>query len=89
MRPAGRVASNHGDSLLALLHAGAGIALVPRFSVSDALARGELVEILPGWSPPAGAIYAVYPPNPFVPPKVRAFIDALLLHASGEQPAGA
>lgn len=59
---------------------GQGIALVPDFSVQQALRDGQLQEVLPGWQP-VGAfgshIYALRPYSPQVPLAVRLFVDHL------------
>jgi DNA-binding transcriptional LysR family regulator len=58
-----------------------GVAVLPDFAVAEALHDGSLVQVLPEWSlePPAysGPIWMLYPPNRFLPPKVRAMIDWL------------
>jgi LysR family transcriptional regulator for bpeEF and oprC len=41
----------------------------------ERLARGELVQVLPGWETSARTFYVVYPKSRFIPPKVRAFAD--------------
>jgi DNA-binding transcriptional LysR family regulator len=63
---------------------GWGIATLPEFSAADALRDGQLVRVLPEWSlePRAysGPVWMLYPPNRFLPPKVRALIDWLAEH---------
>lgn len=44
-----RMRTNNAESLIPPLLAGMGIALQSQFIVADALARGELVEVLPEW----------------------------------------
>ncbi|WP_322101564.1 LysR family transcriptional regulator [Paraburkholderia sp. J41] len=60
---------------------GWGIASLPEFAAADALRDGLLVRVLPEWSlePRAysGPVWMLYPPNRFLPPKVRALIDWL------------
>ncbi len=57
---------------------GLGIAQLPRFMVRDALAKGDLVEILPEWSREPLPLYIVYPPNRHLSNKVRVFVDWLV-----------
>ena len=57
--------------------AGLGIALLPRYTVTDELAAGSLVTILPRYKPPSRPLIAVYPRVPVVPTKVEVFVDFL------------
>ncbi|MCS4092116.1 LysR family transcriptional regulator [Rhizobium sp. BK176] len=57
---------------------GLGIAQLPRFMIRDALAKGDLVEILPEWSREPLPLYIVYPPNRHLSNKVRVFVDWLV-----------
>ena len=61
-----------------------GIASLPEFAAADALRGGLLVRVLPEWSlePRAysGPVWMLYPPNRFLPPKVRVLIDWLAQH---------
>lgn len=77
VKVSGPLAANNGDALHQAALAGLGIARVPTFICWQALASGELVELLPGTSPSSSA-YAVYPHNRHVSAKVRAFVDFLV-----------
>jgi DNA-binding transcriptional LysR family regulator len=57
---------------------GLGVAQLPRFMIRDALAKGDLVEILPEWSREPFPLYIVYPPNRHLSNKVRVFVDWLV-----------
>jgi len=57
---------------------GLGIAQLPRFMIRDALAKGDLLEILPEWSREPLPLYIVYPPNRHLSNKVRVFVDWLV-----------
>ncbi|MGU7782765.1 LysR family transcriptional regulator [Burkholderia sp. PU8-34] len=57
--------------------AGAGIVQLPIMMMTDALRRGELVRVLPEWSPKSGIIHAVFPSRRGLLPSVRALIDFL------------
>lgn len=57
--------------------AGLGIALLPESTVRAALARGDLLPVLPGWSLPQGIFHVVFPHRRGLLPAVRAFIDFL------------
>ena len=53
--------------------------LLPEWLVGADLSAGRLVEVLSGFTPEPAvtALHAVYAPGPYVPPKVRAFVDFL------------
>lgn len=68
------------DDMIALRDAalcGIGITQLPAMIVDDALRRGALVELLPGWSPRSGIVHAVFPSRRGLLPSVRALIDYL------------
>ncbi|MFC0400307.1 LysR family transcriptional regulator [Paraburkholderia rhizosphaerae] len=75
----GRIRANDTDALLELAIAGCGIALLPAWSVTDAMRQGQLVQLLPDWEAQTSraepAVWAVYPPKKTVSSKVRAFLD--------------
>ena len=72
-----KVVSNNGMALLEMTKAGLGISNSPSFFVKDALASGELVEILSEYKQKPLDIYVVYPNRCHLPAKVRAFIEFL------------
>jgi DNA-binding transcriptional LysR family regulator len=57
----GTVSVDSAAAMRALVAAGAGVTALPDVLVRDHLARGELVEVLPGWSPVVMGVYAVRP----------------------------
>ncbi|CAN7147074.1 LysR family transcriptional regulator [Trinickia sp. LjRoot230] len=56
---------------------GAGIALLPDFSVQADIAAGRLVRVYPEWSSAPLPIHALLPPGKHIAPKTRALIDML------------
>ena len=72
-----KVVSNNGMALLEMTKAGLGISYSPSFFVKDALASGELIEILSEYKQKPLDIYVVYPNRRHLPAKVRAFIEFL------------
>ena len=72
-----KVVSNNGMALLEMTKAGLGISNAPDFFVKDALASGDLVEILSEYKQKPLDIYVVYPNRRHLPAKVRAFIEFL------------
>ncbi|SMC17665.1 DNA-binding transcriptional regulator, LysR family [Andreprevotia lacus DSM 23236] len=81
MRPVMR--ANSASLVLHMVRAGVGASVLPDFMVADALAAGQLIQLLPAWSLPKGGIYAVYPAAQYLPAKVRALIDFLRPKVAG------
>ncbi len=77
VRVAGPLVTNSGEAMLPALVAGLGIARLPGFIVGAALARGELVELLPGWQAPPIGLHLLTPPSPLRPARVEALIALL------------
>ncbi|AYJ86104.1 LysR family transcriptional regulator [Sphingomonas paeninsulae] len=77
VKPGGRLRTNNADSMLPALFAGHGIAIAPDFIVDAAIANGQVVAILHGWSPPAIALHLVTPPGRLRPRRVEALLDFL------------
>jgi DNA-binding transcriptional LysR family regulator len=73
----GRLVLNSGAAIATAAIAGAGMARLPLFLVEDALARGELVEVLREWKTKPAPLQIVYASTPTVSPKLRAFIDLM------------
>lgn len=57
---------------------GLGIALLPLSLITPYLERGELVHVLPDLIREEARVALVYPEKEFLPPQVRAFIDAVV-----------
>ncbi|WP_370680559.1 LysR family transcriptional regulator [Comamonas sp. GB3 AK4-5] len=73
-----RASVNNSLMLRELLVAGLGIGALPSFLAQPAIAAGQLVALdFPGQSTPARHVYAVYPTQRHLLPKVRAFVDFL------------
>jgi DNA-binding transcriptional LysR family regulator len=75
--PPSRVHVDGGDVLVRAAVLGMGIGQVPHYMVSEPLARGELVELLPTMRPPAMPIAAVMPSARMVPSRVRALLELI------------
>ncbi|NUA25894.1 LysR family transcriptional regulator [Cupriavidus basilensis] len=80
----GRYVANHAGARLEAAQQDLGIASLPEFTAALALQAGELVQVLPDWELQArayvGTVWLLYPPNRFLPPKVRVLIDYLAAH---------
>jgi len=80
VRAGGGFTANSGNMLVTAARHGRGLMLSPDWIIGPAIARGELLELLPDYSPyPATTtIFAVHPYQRFIPPKVRMFIEFLV-----------
>jgi len=84
VRASGEFDANSGNMLVTAARLGRGLMLSPEWILGPAIARGDLVEVLPAYAPyPATSeLYTVHPYQRFIPPKVRVFIDFLVEHFS-------
>lgn len=74
---AGSILSNSAETLRYLAVRGKAVWLAPSFVVSEDLAAGNLVRLLPRHSGVEFTINAVYPNRNHLPTKVRLFLDLL------------
>lgn len=77
LRPTPRVRANDTEGLLHAALLGLGLCQLPDYVVTDALAHGKLVELLPSCRPEPLPISVVYPGGRLLPARVRAVIEAL------------
>lgn len=82
----GRVSVNSVTGIRHLVEAGAGLHLGPRWAAEEGLAAGRVEELLADHRLPAFPLHALYRPTPWVPAKIRAFVDGLAAHLR-QQPA--
>jgi DNA-binding transcriptional LysR family regulator len=73
-----RIASASLLSAVDATLAGAGIAMVPDFFVTELIRKGRLVRVLPEFSGERRDLYAVYPSTRNLAPRVRALVDHLI-----------
>ncbi|MGB0942367.1 MAG: LysR family transcriptional regulator [Marinomonas sp.] len=73
-----KMTANNGDFLLQMVKAGHGVTFLPSFLAWQALATGDLVQILKPYTLPSLNIYFVYPQNRFLPQRVRALMDFVI-----------
>lgn len=73
----GRITVNSAQAVRRLVLAGDGLALTPSFVVAEDVAAGRLERLLPDCAAPMLDIQALYLPQPFVPPRVSAYLDHL------------
>jgi DNA-binding transcriptional LysR family regulator len=69
--------SNSSSAVRDAALAGVGLTALPHWMVADELAAGSLVRVLPDWATPDSGIYAVYPSNRMIAPKVRRVVEAI------------
>jgi DNA-binding transcriptional LysR family regulator len=75
---AGSVSSRDCQSVAAFVLRGHGVGLLETGYCDQALARGDLVRLLPRWTSTDIPVFAVYPSRKFLPPRVSALIKALV-----------
>ena len=80
VRVSGGLFADNGEALCAAAVAGLGLILVPNWLVGVEIRRGRLRQVLGKFQvvPEASPLYAVYPHQRHLPPKVRAFVDFLV-----------
>jgi LysR family transcriptional regulator, regulator for bpeEF and oprC len=77
LMPRPNVRINETESLVDAIKLGFGVCQLPDMLVQDALASGELKEVLPSCRPAPMPINLVYPSVRLVPARVRAALEAL------------
>jgi DNA-binding transcriptional LysR family regulator len=93
--PPGRATANSPELLMRLARAGAGIAVINDHFAGPYVESGELVKVLPDWTPPCADAWAVFPGRRLMPARTRVFLDALQVEFSSPEcqrasaPAGA
>ncbi|WP_342118723.1 LysR family transcriptional regulator [Pseudoduganella sp. OTU4001] len=82
----GTLQANTNIALRAAAVAGVGIANAAAFILREELASGALMEVLPGYTAKPRELYALYPQNRHLSPKVRAFVDYAAAMYKEERP---
>ena len=78
MKPQGRFKADNAVALVAAALAGIGLAGVPEELISDHLASGALVPVMPGYPPPDLGIYVIRPPGQNPARKIRVLTEMLI-----------
>jgi DNA-binding transcriptional LysR family regulator len=76
----GNIAANSGQALLDAALKGLGIVQLPDYYVDPYIASGDLVPILGRYQPNDEGVWAVYPSNRHLSPKVRVVTEHLARH---------
>lgn len=80
-----RFSTNDTSALLNSVLAHNGIAMLPKYMLSEKLENGEIQPVLSNWTLPNYHIYALYPSNNKLPLSVRKMIDFLVQEFAGKQ----
>ena len=80
LRVSGSVQYNSGHSLVDAALKGLGIVQLPDYYVQKYLASGELVSLMNNYREPEESIWAIYPHNRHLSPKIRLLVDYLAEH---------
>ena len=80
-----KIIANNGEFLRDMGIAGHGIFISPTFISWEALAKGDLVQVLPDYRIPLINAYAVYPQTRYLPQRARLLID-FLVRRFGDNP---
>ena len=78
---------NHTATLLRAVLGGAGIGAFASEMAQEYLAKGELVQVLPGWITGRFSVLAAVPSRQHMPVRTKAFLDFLLEHRPQQRPA--
>lgn len=70
-----KIAINDLNLIKALTISGQGISLLPTFLCYSDVKAGKLVRVLNNWKTDPRPVHFVYPPQKFVAPKIKAFIE--------------
>ncbi len=70
-----KIRSNDLNMLKALTMSGEGIALLPAFLCLEETQKNKMLRILPEWKSHAQPVHFVYPPQKFISPKLKSFIQ--------------
>ena len=68
---------NSGHSLVDAALKGLGIVQLPDYYVQQYLASGALISVLDNYREPEESIWAIYPHNRHLSPKIRLLVDYL------------
>src|SRR5262245_18645412 len=77
IHPESRLRLGDGDALIEAASAGLGLVQAPDYMAADAISAGRVVEVLREFRAAPLPINVLYPTTRMLPPRVRAFIDAL------------
>lgn len=82
IRVQGRLRCNSGFGLVNAALKGLGIVQLPDYYINEHLNNGSLVTLLDNYKIPDEGIWAMYPQNRHLSPKIRLLVDYFLTHIS-------
>lgn len=77
IKVSGNIRCNSGNALLDAALKGLGIVQLPDYYVEEALRTGQLIPLLSNLQPSGEGVWAIYPHNRHLSPKVRMLVDFL------------
>ncbi|MGO3737788.1 MAG: LysR substrate-binding domain-containing protein, partial [Moraxellaceae bacterium] len=77
LRVSGNIQYNNGHSLVDAALKGLGVVQLPDYYVQKYLESGELISLLDDYREPEESIWAIYPHNRHLSPKIRLLVDYL------------
>ncbi|MBP7606587.1 MAG: substrate binding domain-containing protein, partial [Giesbergeria sp.] len=80
----GPLRTNNLSTVLAAVHDGMGVAVLPLYLAREALDEGTAVQVMKDYALPAQEVHAVFPSPKLVPSKVTHFIGFLQQALAGE-----
>jgi DNA-binding transcriptional LysR family regulator len=85
VRHAPRLVTDDMPALRDAAYAGVGVVQLPMMMTWEDLAAGRLVEVLPGWHPPAGIVHATFASRRGLLPSVRVLLDFLVRECAAQR----
>lgn len=82
IRVSGKLRCNSGFGLVDAALKGLGIVQLPDYYIKEHLSNGSLITLLDNYKVPDEGIWAIYPQNRHLSPKIRLLVDYLLAHLS-------
>lgn len=82
IRVTGKLRCNSGFGLVDAALKGLGIIQLPDYYIKEHLSKGSLITVLDNYKVPDEGIWAIYPQNRHLSPKIRLMVDFLLTHLS-------
>jgi DNA-binding transcriptional LysR family regulator len=80
----GNLSANEAAVLTQATLAGAGVALQPTYLVGPLIQSGQLLKLLPAWSPPELTIWGVYLSRKHLPASLRTMLNFLVERFGGQ-----